>query len=209
MERTGKCERRLVDPVRAFVAVEVPSASGPEGRSSAPEHLTLLFLGEVPKERVGPIGEALTPVGAATAPFSLTIEGVGAFPSRERPRVVWVGATEGAEELGELARRVRGALRGEGTSTPEETFVPHLTLFRVRSAFDRRRAEEVLAGRAPPPPPRRFRVGEFVLKESLLSSRGATHRTVATFPLRGETLDAPSADSTPLSDRSLAGERQR
>jgi len=170
--------------VRAFVAVEVPS-SQEEGRSSAPEHLTLLFLGEVPSERVGPIDDALAPVAAAMAPFDLTLEGVGAFPTREHPRVVWVGATEGATELGELARRVREALQKEGTATPEETFVPHLTLFRVRSAFDRRRAEDVLAGRVPPPTPRRLRVGEFVLKESVLSSRGATHHVVATFLLRG------------------------
>lgn len=171
--------------VRAFVAVEVPSSSEGAAGTSAPEHLTLLFLGEIPTERVGPIGAALTPVGAAVAPFVLTLEGVGAFPSAERPRVVWVGATEGAAELVELARQVREALRGEGTVAPESTFVPHLTLFRVRSGLDRRRAEEILTGRVPPPPPRRIRVGEFVLKESVLSSRGATHRTVATFALRG------------------------
>lgn len=174
--------------MRAFVAVEVPPPSGGAGGRSAPEHLTLLFLGEIPSERVGTIGDALAPVGSAVAPFDLTLEGVGAFPSPERPRVVWVGATEGAAELGELARRVREALRGEGTSAPEEGFVPHLTLFRVRSGFDRRRAEEVLTGKTPPPTPRRVHVGEFVLKESVLSSRGAVHRTLATFPLRGSGL---------------------
>jgi 2'-5' RNA ligase len=171
--------------VRAFVAVEVPPPSeGPHG-VGAPEHLTLRFLGEIARERVGPIGEALAPVGEAVAPFSLTLEGVGAFPSPERPRVVWVGATGGARELGDLAHRVRNALRGEGAPDREGEFVPHLTLFRVRSSTDRRRAEELLSGRVPPPAPRRFRVEQFVLKESVLSSRGATHHTLSTFPLRG------------------------
>jgi len=172
--------------VRAFVAVEVPAAASEGARSSAPEHLTLVFLGEVPVERVEAIGAALAPIGAEFGPFDLTLEGVGAFPSRERPRVVWLGATEGSEELGRLAGRVRRALEwGAGSATREEKFVPHLTLFRVRSGADRRRAEEVLAGTVPPPSPRRFRVREFVLKESVLTSRGATHHTVATFPLRG------------------------
>jgi 2'-5' RNA ligase len=171
--------------VRAFVAVEVPSWSGDASRNPAPEHLTLRFLGEIARERVGPIGELLSPIGAAFPPFDLTLEGVGAFPSRERPRVVWVGATEGAAELGELADRVRAALRGEGEPDREGAFVPHLTLFRVRSAVDRGHAEEILAGKVPPPSPRRLGVREFVLKESVLSSRGATHRTLATFPLRG------------------------
>ena len=175
--------------VRAFVAVEVPPASGESRRAAAPEHLTLLFLGEIPRERVEPIAAALAPVAAAMPPFSATLEGVGAFPSPERPRVVWVGVSEGNAELVLLANSVRAALPGEGDPTRRETFSPHLTLFRVRSARDRRRAEELLTGRVPPPAPRRVRVREFVLKESSLSSRGATHRTVATFPLVGPPAD--------------------
>jgi 2'-5' RNA ligase len=171
--------------VRAFVAVEVPPLPGEGRRGPAPEHLTLLFLGEIPRERVGPIGEALAPVGAVTASFDATLEGVGAFPSPDRPRVVWVGVREGAAELTHLARCVREALAGEGEPTRRETFAPHLTLFRVRSATDHQRAVELLSGTVPPPAPRRFRVEAFVLKESELSPRGATHRTVTTFPLRG------------------------
>jgi 2'-5' RNA ligase len=156
----------------------------------APEHLTLLFLGEIPRERVDPIAEALLPVGARAAPFPLTIEGVGAFPSPERPRVVWTGATEGAAALVRLANDVREALANEGDPTRRETtFTPHLTLFRVRSSGDFRRARELLTGAVPLPHPRRFRVEEFVLKESELSSRGATHRTVRTFPLMGRAPD--------------------
>jgi len=171
--------------VRAFVAVEVPSASAEAHRAAAPEHLTLLFLGEVDPHRVAPIAEALAPVGAKFAPFEVTLEHVGGFPSADRPRVVWLGATEGASALTELALRVRQALPGWGDERGGATFVPHLTLFRVRSARDRARALELLSGRAPPPPSRRFRVAEFVLKESVLSARGATHRTVASFPLAG------------------------
>jgi 2'-5' RNA ligase len=177
--------------VRAFVAVEIPPEPGGAHPSSAPEHLTLLFLGEIPKERVGPIREALTPVGDNIAPFDATLEGVGAFPSPDRPRVVWVGVTEGSTELTRLAGRVREALAGEGEPSRREGFAAHLTLFRVRSASDHRRAVELLGGTVPPPAPRRFRVHEFVLKESELSPRGATHRTVAAFPLRG-----PQAEPT-------------
>ena len=171
--------------MRAFVAVEIPSPSGESRRSAAPEHLTLHFLGEIPRERVAFITAALTPVGTAIAPFYATLEGVGAFPSPDRPRVVWVGITEGNAELTGLASRVQAALVGEGDPTRRNTFSPHLTLFRVRSSTDFRRARELLTGAVPPPAPRRFRVGEFVLKESELSPRGATHRTIGTFPLTG------------------------
>lgn len=181
--------RALARPsVRSFVAVEVPASPSSSPRRSAPEHLTLLFLGEIASDRVPAIEQALTPVGARWPPFDLTLDGVGAFPSVERPRVVWVGATEGAAELVRLAGEVRAALGEEVASTGEGPFVPHLTLFRVRSSFDRQRAEELLRGDRPAPEPRRFRVGEFVLKESVLSNRGATHRTVATFPLSGASV---------------------
>ena len=178
-------DRPFSPTVRAFVAVEVPADPGRASRSPAPEHLTLLFLGEIPVERVPPIVTALALVGERSAPFDLTLEGVGAFPSAERPRVVWVGATEGAEALCGLAGRVRDALAAEGEPGRRDSFVPHLTLFRVRSAGDRRRAGELLSGVVAPPAPRRVRVREFVLKESELSSRGATHRTLARFPLTG------------------------
>lgn len=167
------------------MAVEVPPPLAETRGARAPEHLTLVFLGEIPRERVGPISEALTKVGEATAPFEATLEGVGAFPSAERPRVVWVGVTTGRAELSRLARDVQAALPGEGAGVRREEFSPHLTLFRVRSGADHRRAREVLTGAVPAPAPRPFRVTEFVLKESELSPRGATHRTLSAFPLRG------------------------
>lgn len=171
--------------MRAFVAVEVPPPSDETTRRAAPEHLTLRFLGEIPRERVEAISEALQPVGATFAPFFATLDGVGAFPSPDRPRVVWVAATEGKAELTRLAEMVRQVLASEGEPDRRETFMAHLTLFRVRSSADYRRARELLTGAVSPPAPRRFRVAEFVLKESELSSRGATHRTVRTFPLTG------------------------
>jgi RNA 2',3'-cyclic 3'-phosphodiesterase len=170
--------------VRAFVALELPSEPiGLAGRS-APEHLTLLFLGEVPSEAIARISERLLPIGLSVAPFEFRLEGIGAFPTVTEPRVVWVGVGSGREELTDLARRIRSALEGE-VRIPREPFVPHLTLFRVRSPADRSRAREVLEHRVPLPAPRTIRVHEFVLKESVLGRGGATHRTIEAIPLAG------------------------
>ncbi len=167
--------------MREFVAIEVGDPAAARDRASP--HLTLLFLGEVPAERNGWLVERLDEVARGFAPFVLRIEGVGAFPSSTRPRVVWVGVSAGREEVVELARRVREAI-GEPAET-RELFVPHLTLFRVRSEADRRAAEELLAGRRPAPPPREVAVHELLLKESVLGAGGAVHRTLAALPLRG------------------------
>jgi RNA 2',3'-cyclic 3'-phosphodiesterase len=170
--------------VREFVAVDVGQPVGP-GAGRAADHLTLRFLGEVAPERNAAIAERLREVARASRPFVLRLEGVGAFPGPARPRVVWVGVTDGKEELAELARRVRVSLEPQLGPDPEP-FVPHLTLFRVRSASDRAAAAELLAGLRPPPPPRHVEVGEFHLKESVLGARGAVHRTLASFRLGAE-----------------------
>jgi RNA 2',3'-cyclic 3'-phosphodiesterase len=169
--------------VRAFVALEVER---PGRASTAPEHLTLEFLGEIVPELVPPIATALERVGKGIAPFDLTLEGVGAFPSPARPRVVWTGVTLGRANVVDLAGRIAAALAPLGLPPPREAFEPHLTLFRVRGDRDRRRAFDLLEGREVAPSPRTTHVDRFVLKESLLDAHGATHRTLATALLEGE-----------------------
>jgi len=169
--------------VREFVAVDVPQ-EGEGARRLAASHLTLRFLGEVPPERNEAIADGLRGAAQETPPFSLRLEGIGAFPSVSHPRVVWVGVTEGRNDVIELARRVRAALEAEfGPDT--EVFVPHLTLFRVRSPMDRTMAVELLSGARPAPPPWDVAVDRLLLKESILGPRGAVHRTIASFPLAG------------------------
>lgn len=167
--------------MREFVAVDV-RPPGERAYPRAAPHLTLRFLGEVDPARNEAIAARLGTVAQAASSFVLRLEGVGAFPSPERPRVVWVGVSLGRTELVELARRVRVALEEEVGPTPEE-FVPHLTLFRVRSPADRLAAAELLSGRRPAPPPREVAVKDLLLVESVLGREGATHRTLASFPL--------------------------
>lgn len=170
--------------VREFVAVEVGRAE--ERGRAVPAHLTLRFLGDVAPGQNVAVTTALGEVARTCPPFLLRLEGVGAFPDPARPRVVWVGVTEGRIELVDLARRVRAAL--DPIFGPDrEEFVPHLTLFRVRSPTDRAAARELLEGVRSAPPPREVRVHELVLKESVLGPHGATHRTLAALPLEGTT----------------------
>jgi 2'-5' RNA ligase len=164
--------------VRLFVAIETGAPGSP-----APDHLTLAFLGEVPEERGASIADALVPVAAAARPFELTLEGVGAFPDPDRPRVVWVGARQGRDEVERLAAATRDALGALGFSFAREPFVAHVTLLRVRGADDRRRARELLEGRVAPPPARTLTVREILVKESERTAAGVRHSTRAALPL--------------------------
>lgn len=166
--------------MRAFVAVEAGVPGDP-----APAHLTLRFLGDLADGAVPEVARVLGPVARGSAPFPVELAGVGAFPSSDRPRVVWVGVREGRAALVDFAGRVADALTPFAGPAERGEFVPHLTLFRVRSPADRARARALLDGDRPPPEPRTVRVTEFVLFESRLTRTGAIHRAVERFPLGG------------------------
>lgn len=179
--------------MRAFVAIDVGAPSSPTdepGSARPPVHLTLRFLGEVAQDRGGSIAAVLRDAVAPLAPFDVTLEGVGAFPSRKTPRVVWVGATAGGAELIGLAHRVASALAELGFPPETTEFVPHVTVLRVRSARDRERARRLLDGTEGAPAPRTVHVAEVLLKESTLTSTGPVHRTLESFPLRGARVAA-------------------
>ncbi len=169
--------------MRAFLAVPVPGARESTSVGPALDHLTLHFLGEIPEELLPRLGQELAPAVRARPGFDIVIEGVGAFPSAQRPRVVWRGVGRGREELTQLARDVRAAALAAGAPGDATPFSPHLTLFRVRSAQDRARARDLLEGATPIPPPTRISVTAVVLVESRLLPTGAEHRVVARFPL--------------------------
>jgi RNA 2',3'-cyclic 3'-phosphodiesterase len=169
--------------VRAFIAVPLPSPAEPASARRALDHLTLQFLGELDANRIEPLAQVLAPVALARPAFDVTVEGVDAFPSRTHPRVVWRGVVSGREELVQLALDVRRATSAVGVPADPSPYVPHLTLFRVRSAADAAAARALLDGRTPAPPPTRFRVAEVELVESRLRPGGAEHRVLVRFPL--------------------------
>ncbi|MGA8665203.1 MAG: RNA 2',3'-cyclic phosphodiesterase [Thermoplasmata archaeon] len=168
--------------MRVFVAVPLsPEREGDERR--APEHLTLRFLGETPERSLPPLEDRLCEGVARHAGFEMVIDGVGAFPSADRPRVVWRGVGTGEGSLRRLALDVREAVVSVGFPEDPVPFAPHVTLFRVRSPADRERALSLLKGSLPAPPPSSVRVREVHLVESRLTPAGAIHRVRTRFPL--------------------------
>lgn len=138
--------------MRIFVAINLPadmrrrleSAAEPLREEAFPVrwvapanvHLTLKFLGEVTEERASAVTAAIDDVVAGVAPFQLIAEGFGAFPSPERPQVVWIGI-ELSAELRSLQERVERALAELGFPRENRSFHPHLTIGRARKGAAR------------------------------------------------------------------------
>jgi 2'-5' RNA ligase len=139
-------------------------------------HLTLVFLGNVAEARVTAVVEAVgRDVGAA--PFDMVFDGVGAFPPRGAPRVLWAGVTEGAAELAAVQREMLRRVTALGLAVDTRPFHPHLTLGRWRqsSPWDR----TVACATGPLDPMARVRVWRTTLYESRLSPSGPTYTALA------------------------------
>jgi RNA 2',3'-cyclic 3'-phosphodiesterase len=176
--------------VRAFVAIDIPPLDASIPPELRPEdHMTLHFFEELPTARIPLVLQAMTEAVAGIAPFDVEVRGVGAFPTPERPRVVWAGIGEGAVPLQAVADRLRGALSVREFPVERRPFVPHLTLARVRSARGAIWSRQFLAD--PNNAARlwtRARVTELLLKESELLPTGARHLVRERVPLPGSLI---------------------
>lgn len=94
-------------------------------------HLTLKFFGEVASDRLEVIAEAVRIAGRGTPLLALRLDDLGAFPSRQRARVLWMGL-EGTPALELLQDRLERGGEAIGFAPEGAPFQPHVTLGRVR-----------------------------------------------------------------------------
>lgn len=93
-------------------------------------HFTLAFLGEINEYQKNKICKFLQGLQKENA--KITLKGIGAFPSTNNPRVIWIGVSEGREILERSAKVVMSFLK-ENNMSFDENFEPHLTIARLRS----------------------------------------------------------------------------
>ncbi len=133
---------------RLFIAIDTPTAVLPAMTAARDElreirtdvrwepdtklHCTLKFLGDTPHERVTHLVAGLTDLARATPPLILTYGGLGAFPERGDPRIIWAGIRDRAGALARLAAAVDTLAGAFGYERERRPFQPHVTLGRVK-----------------------------------------------------------------------------
>ena len=159
-----------------------------EIRWSRPEslHLTLHFFGETEQENLEKIRVSMLSVKHCHRPFQVDVIGLGAFPSLQRPRVIWLGLHP-QDRLGQLHRDCHRALREAGLVTDSRPYTPHLTIGRAKHRVAALTAlgNELgnrLIGRLP--------VDRLILYESRLKPGGAEHIPLFTTGFDNETDDS-------------------
>jgi RNA 2',3'-cyclic 3'-phosphodiesterase len=145
-------------------------------------HLTIQFLGNVPNPSVESVKAAL---GRVKFPaFFFRAGGGGFFPSLQRPRVAWIGITNGREQCIELAGAVASALKPLGFAPDRETLSPHLTIARIRE--DLRDPWKTLKNDLETLDFPGCTIGRFILWKSDLSPKGPIYTPAGEYPLISE-----------------------
>lgn len=96
-------------------------------------HLTLSFLGNIPRSDVPMITKAIDIVVSGYKPVYLQAGTFGVFPNYSRPRVLWIGLNGDIERLGILQKKICLALEKFYGRLVCHRFMPHLTLCRAKN----------------------------------------------------------------------------
>ncbi|HEU5305447.1 MAG TPA: RNA 2',3'-cyclic phosphodiesterase [Gemmatimonadales bacterium] len=143
-------------------------------------HLTLKFYGEVASDRLEVIGEALRFAADGAGALALRLGELGAFPSRARPRVLWVGI-DAPPALELLQDRIERGSEAIGFPPEGAPFQPHVTLGRVREGqrIPPGGLEDFADGFEQVP----FVAQQLVLYESMLTTSGPRYQSRLTLDL--------------------------
>ncbi len=127
---------------RLFVAIDIPAAvterlvklspplRGVRSLSADQIHLTISFLGNV-----GPIAEKTFREKLAAIRFTrffMPVAGIGMFPQKGKPNVIWAGVGAGHPQLFHVYKRVQEAALAAGLQPDLRAFHPHITLARCK-----------------------------------------------------------------------------
>ncbi len=186
--------------MRMFVAIPVPDSVKQHARMFRNElgasradikwveyenyHLTVKFLGEVDEASLPVINKNLMRAADSCPDFNLSIDGLGFFPSRIRPRVIWLGLRGEIEKAEFLGERVDAYLASLGFEEAKEHRF-HLTLGRIRTDAQLNellKIAEHMAGHKKVNP---FKVDRVQLMQSSLGPSGPKYSVLETYELKG------------------------
>ena len=127
---------------RLFVSIDLPTAiekvlvdldphiRGVRWTAGNQMHLTLGFFPDVTGDVDLALREKLNAIEFRA--FFLPIEGLGKFPPKGPPKIIWVGVGSGHPHLFQLHKRVQEAALAVGLEADLRPWHPHITLARCR-----------------------------------------------------------------------------
>ncbi len=187
-----------MDKIRAFIAVELApnvrealakiqaalKKAGADVKWVRPEniHITLKFLGYITPEQLKAITEIFPEIYKGIAPFDVALSVLSAFPSANRPRVIWVGLEDKKDQLKIMAERTEREMEKIGFPKEERGFTSHITLGRTRSSKNLPKLAQALQATVLAAPISQT-IRKIILFKSILSPSGPTYEPLLTHEL--------------------------
>ena len=147
-------------------------------------HITLYFFGEVHDSDFDGLEYAIQNSLKDILPFRVKICGFSAFPTLNRPRVLWIGVENPSQELKNIYKGINRELSQTTVNVNRDTkgYTPHITVGRVKRMIDRKiisdmqEITDVVFGT--------FQIKEVVLYQSILMREGPQYKPFKYFPFQ-------------------------
>ena len=151
-------------------------------------HLTLKFLGNIPSADVEPLLDCVQPVASSATPFPLHLAGLGMFPNRRKPRVLWAGVDGDLDALSRLQQATEDAITALGYPPEQRPFRPHITLGRPRRSVSDAQLSRIgaVVSALDQPSPVGWQVEAVDLMQSELHPSGARYTVLGSATLRAK-----------------------
>lgn len=149
-------------------------------------HLTIRFIGKTPSTQVKPIADALQYIASNTPELDLEINKLGVFGSHYAPKVLWLGVSN-PPELQQLYQEINYSLQQLNFQLPDENFVPHITLGRIKKIDNKKRFWQMFE-ELQPAYHQQFHIKKISLIRSQLEKEGPIYTTLYDFPLLAQPL---------------------
>jgi 2'-5' RNA ligase len=121
----------LPDSTRQLLADLDPDIRGVRWTELGQMHLTLGFFGDAPEDIELKLREKLSAIGFGA--FFLPVNGVGVFPSKGAPKIIWIGVGKAHPHLFQVHKRVQEAALAVGIEPDLRPWHPHITIARCRA----------------------------------------------------------------------------
>lgn len=120
----------LPEATQVFLANLDPKIRGVRWAEAAQMHLTLGFFGDVTNDVDLALRKKLRAIEFGA--FFLPITGMGTFPARGAPKIIWVGVGSAHPHLFQIYKRVQEAALAAGIEPDLRPWHPHISLARCR-----------------------------------------------------------------------------
>ncbi len=141
-------------------------------------HITVRFIGDIDDGKTKKVVRCVEDAVKGVPPFDIVLHGVGCFPNRNRPSVLWIGA-DPQDVLKGISDRLASNLKGSNIQFDEKPFKSHITIGRCKGPatigqfMDKYAGTEFLS----------FCCDEVLIMRSELGPKGAKHTVLERVPL--------------------------